>query len=86
MPTISRFYGILIQMFYDDHAPPHFHATYQGFKAIYEISPVRLYAGKLPKRGDRLVREWARIHQEELLADWDAAEEDRPLSKIDPLE
>jgi len=85
MPTISKFYGIVIRMYFDDHVPPHFHAMYQGFEAIYTISPFSIYEGGLPSRANRLVREWARLHRDELMEDWEAAVELRSLKKIAPL-
>jgi hypothetical protein len=50
MPRISQFFGILIYMYYNDHAPPHFHAEYGGSEALYEIETLRVYAGELPRR------------------------------------
>lgn len=85
MPTISRFYGILIKMQYNDHRPPHFHVSYGEYEASYEIDPVALYAGELPPQADRLVKKWAKLYQRELMDDWEAAMMRVPLKKIDPL-
>ncbi len=85
MPTISAFYGILIRMFYNDHAPPHFHARYGGFEATIDLATLEVIQGQLPGRGLTLVREWAMIHKEELLEDWRLCRENTPPAKIDPL-
>lgn len=85
MPEISRFLGIIISMYYDDHAPPHFHAAYGSFKGVFSIKELKLIGGKLPKRVVLLILEWAFIHREELLKDWDLAINQLPLKKIKPL-
>jgi len=66
MPEISRFYGIVIQMSFGDHQPPHFHAHYAGRKAIIDIETLAFIEGQLPPRASGLVIEWATIHQDEL--------------------
>ena len=86
MPEISRFFGIVIKMFYDDHNPPHFHAEYGGHLALVDIMRLSVFSGQLPARVLGLVIEWATIHQKDLLADWDQARNQRELFKIDPLE
>lgn len=85
VPRISEFYGILIEMFFADHAPPHFHARYAGEEALIEIRTGDVYAGEIPGRALRLVREWLDIHRDELLANWDRAQIPAPLEHIDPL-
>lgn len=85
MPEISRFFGIVIQMYADDHAPPHFHARYAGHAARIAIETHEVLAGSLPPRALALVVEWAALHRDELLADWRLARADLPLSKIEPL-
>ena len=70
MPIISIFFGIVIRMFHNDHAPPHFHASYQGFEALIRIDDGELMAGSLPKKALRIVREWNERHQPELEANW----------------
>ena len=85
MPELSRFYGIVIRMYYKDHAPPHFHAEYQGQKAEFDIQTLDILAGVLPKRAHALVLEWASEHRRELLEDWMLAAIPRPLKNIDPL-
>ena len=85
MPVISRFYGIAILMFFQDHHPSHFHAKYEGQIAVFSIKGCRLLAGKLPPRAMRLVKEWAKMHEKELLEDWDIAQKDGKLKSIEPL-
>ena len=58
MPTISIFYGILIKMYWDDHAPPHFHAEYGGAEAMVNIQTLEIIRGKLPHGATMLVKEW----------------------------
>lgn len=81
MPEISRFFGIVIKMFYDDHNPPHFHAEYGDDRALVDI-----FSGKLPPRVTGFVMEWATLRQQERLADWDRAQSREELQKIPPLE
>ena len=64
VPTISRFYGILIQMYFSDHNPPHVHVVYGESKAAIEIHSLRILAGDLPPRAVGLVAEWMRLHEE----------------------
>ena len=85
MPRISAFYGIVIWMYYDDHNPPHFHATYGAHEAIIEIATRRVLRGSLPARALRLVEEWSASHHGELSADWDRARVGQPLEPIAPL-
>lgn len=86
MPTISEFFGILILMYYSDHAPPHFHAKYGEFEALIQISPLGLLKGNLPPKALGLVIEWAQIHQQELMEDWNYAAANKKLQKIPPLQ
>ena len=85
MPTISMFYGILIRMFFNDHAPPHFHARYGEFEATVDIGTLEVIQGQLPRRALGLVQEWAMIHREELLADWGCCRDKTAPAKIEPL-
>lgn len=85
MPELSRFLGIVITMYHDDHAPPHFHARYGSQKGLFSINELKLLEGKLPKRVISLILEWAFIHREELLKDWELATKEKPLKKIKPL-
>jgi hypothetical protein len=86
MPEISRFFGIVIKMFFDDHNPPHFHAEYGSDLALIDIRNLSVFSGRLPPRVIGLVIEWATLHQQELLADWDRARAQQELQKIAPLE
>lgn len=86
VPEISRFFGIVIKMFFDEHNPPHFHAEYGGSKALVDIRNLSVFAGRLPPRVTGLVIEWATLHQQELLDDWRRAQAQDALRKIDPLE
>lgn len=85
MPEISRFFGIVIKMFFDDHNPPHFHAEYSGHVALIEIRNLSVFSGSLPPRVIGLVIEWATLHQQELTVDWERARGQQNLLKIDPL-
>lgn len=85
MPTISEFFGIIIQMFYQDHAPPHFHAKYAEYEVLIRINPLGVLEGSFPNRALGLVMEWAALHQQELLEDWKRAETCEKLEKIPPL-
>lgn len=85
MPTISVFYGIVIRMFYNDHAPPHFHARYGDSEATINIRTCNIIEGELPGRALKLVQEWAMIHREELMEDWRRCRQNDKPVKIDPL-
>lgn len=85
MPRISSFYGIIIAMYFDDHPPPHFHDKYGEHEAQVAIATGALVSGSLPRRALALVAEWAELHREELMADWDLAARQEPLRKIEPL-
>ena len=85
VPTISRFYGIVIRMYFQDHAPPHFHAVYGDDEAVVAIGDRTVLRGGLPERALRLVREWATMHEDELLDNWERTQiPDQPLP-IPPL-
>jgi hypothetical protein len=86
MPEISRFLGIVIKMFFDDHNPPHFHAEYGSDRALVDIKTLAIFSGRLPPRATGLVVEWAALHQTELLEDWNLARASQELRKISPLE
>lgn len=85
MPEISRFYGVVIRMFFDEHPPPHFHAEYGGEEAVLELATLGVIAGKLPPRAMGLVVEWASLHRQELRQCWERARASEPLGKIEPL-
>lgn len=86
MPEISRFFGITIRMFYDDHLPPHFHARYGGHQAVISVPGLVILKGSLPPRALGLVMEWAAQHRGELWEDWTLACDKAPLKAIPPLE
>jgi hypothetical protein len=85
MPEISRFLGIVIRMYYRDHAPPHFHAEYGDYEVSIEIESGEA-TGDFPRRAMTAVREWHELHRDELREDWRLAEEELPLNRIEPLE
>lgn len=86
MPEISRFFGIVIAMYYNDHSPPHFHVRYGEQKAIVAVPSLSLLRGHLSPRVFGMVMEWAALHQTELLEDWGLALQQVPLKRIAPLE
>lgn len=86
MPTISRFYGVTISMYYNDHSPPHFHAKYGKAQAVITISPVKLIAGSLPARAKSMVIEWAKSHRARLSENWERCRRGTKPAKIEPLE
>ncbi|MEK7761141.1 MAG: DUF4160 domain-containing protein [Nitrospirota bacterium] len=85
MPTICAFYGIVIKMFFNDHAPPHFHAEYAEFQATVDIRSLQVLEGQLPRRALDLVLDWAELHREELLSDWTLCREKQVPKPIAPL-
>ena len=85
MPEISRFYGIIIRMYFGDHAPPHFHAEYGDAEALIDIRALAVMAGQLPPRALGLVMEWTAMHQQELEAAWGRASCLAAPGKIEPL-
>ncbi|MBI1723998.1 MAG: DUF4160 domain-containing protein [Gemmatimonadetes bacterium] len=86
MPEISRFFGIVIRMYFDDHQPPHFHAFYGGAEAQFRITPIGLMDGELPPRALAMVVEWGSLHEAELLENWRRLHADEPPARIAPLE
>ncbi|WP_289225525.1 DUF4160 domain-containing protein [Bacteroides acidifaciens] len=84
MPEISRFYGIIITMFINEHNPPHFHVEYQDYKAMITIED-GIVMGALPRRALNLVYEWLDLHKDELLENWKRIESNQNLQKIEPL-
>lgn len=85
MSELSRFYGIVIKMYFGDHTPPHFHAEYAGAEALINIETLAMFAGRLPPRALGLVTEWAAVHQDELRDAWARASSLEPAGKINPL-
>ena len=85
MPEISRFLGIIIRMFYRDHAPPHFHAMYGDYEITVDIE-TGVVKGRFPPRALQAVLEWHNLHKDELMKNWNLAEAEEPLKKVEPLE
>ena len=85
MPTISTFYGILIQMFWNDHAPPHFHALYAEHEVLIDIRTLDVLEGEMPRRALALILEWAQEHRAELMEDWELCAHNQQPHKIRPL-
>jgi hypothetical protein len=85
MPEVSRFLGIVILMYFDDHNPPHFHVRYNDFRARISIKDLSLLEGELPPRVLGLVMEWAGLHKNELLENWTMVKETGKWFKIEPL-
>jgi hypothetical protein len=85
MPRISSFYGIIIWMYWDDHNPPHFHATYAEHEILIRIADLSVYSGSLPSRAFGLVMEWASMHQDELMNNWKLMTLYLPVKTIEPL-
>jgi hypothetical protein len=85
MPEISRFLGVVVAMFYDEHGAPHFHASYGEDRASVEIGAWAV-RGQLPLRVLHCVLEWAELHERELLHNWHLARSRQPLNRIEPLE
>ncbi|MFO0913639.1 MAG: DUF4160 domain-containing protein [Pirellulales bacterium] len=86
MPRIKEFYGIPNCVYWQDHAPPHFHAIYAGQDAAISIATGDLIEGTLPRRAQRMVREWALQHEAELGENWERAQRGDPLLWVPPLE
>jgi hypothetical protein len=86
MPEISRFYGIVIRMYFGDHGIPHFHVKYEKWEAQVSIADLKVLSGKLPRRAMSHVLEWAFEHRDELFDDWELAKNGRTPKKIKPLE
>ena len=85
MPRLSAFYGIVIFLYWDDHNPPHYHATYGGHEAWIVIETAEVLHGALPRRALRLVRTWHRLHQAELEEAWEKAQANLTPGTIEPL-
>ena len=84
MPEISRFYGIIIRIFYDDHSPPHFHAFYGKKEGLYSIEKAEKLAGEIPAKQDKIIKKWARQYRKELLDSWNMAKDKTPPKKVPP--
>lgn len=86
VPVISTFFGIIIRMFFDDHAPAHFHAEYQGEEATFDFDG-RMLEGRIRSAtARRLIKRWAKLHRAELEANWRRAKRLEPINQVAPLE
>ena len=85
MPEISHFLGIVIMMYFNDHNPPHFHAKYNDYRAAISILDLSVLEGKLPPRILGLVMEWADLHREDLMNNWNSLKATGYYNKIQPL-
>ena len=85
MPEISRFYGIIIKMYFNEHNPPHFHIEYQDYEAVMNIETGEV-TGKLSRRALRMVYDWLDQNKEALIENWKRSEERKTLNKIKPLD
>ena len=85
MPVISRFFGIVVYMYWKDHAPPHFHAKYGDDEIVVGVRTGKV-SGNMSSRAIKMIQEWRELHKEELLKDWEFAEQKKALFAVDPLE
>jgi hypothetical protein len=85
VPTISRFFGISIAMYFDDHGAPHFHARTADGEAKVQIDTLEVIESSLGRRQLRFVLAWAELHQAELIENWRRAREGETLRTIEPL-
>ena len=83
MPEISRFYGIIIKMFFKpkEHEPSHIHALYGEYVGIFDLKSLEMTEGDLPRKAQELVKEWLTTHQEDLLKMWN----EQNIWKLPPL-
>ena len=84
MPELSRFYGIIIRIHFREHPPAHFHAVYSGHEALVDIESLDILGGSLPTSEQRLLLQWASLHQAELREAWARAQQMESPGKIDP--
>jgi hypothetical protein len=82
VPIIAIFNGIIVQMFFEDHAPPHIHALYAGAKALVRISDGEIIRGGLPRKQAKLVKDWVRLRRAELMENWQHAQTDGRCFRI----
>jgi len=85
MPELSRFLGMVISIYFDDHNPPHFHVEYNENEALISINDLSVLKGNLPPRVMGLAMEWARLHKTELLENWNMVKDSGKFFKIEPL-
>jgi len=85
MPIIAAFLGMLIRVYHADHDPPHIHVQYGEYEAIAEIRTGRIIRGRLPRRVERILREWLRVRRREVVGAWRDARAHRTPRRVDPL-
>ena len=85
MPELSRFLGMIISIYFEDHNPPHFHVDYNEYEVVISINDLQILKGSLPSRALGLVMEWADLHKTELLENWNSIKENGKFTKIKPL-
>ncbi|WP_020482539.1 DUF4160 domain-containing protein [Methylomonas sp. MK1] len=85
MPYVSMFFGIIIRMFHNDHNPPHFHAEYQGQRGVFGMDGNMIKGNISSKTAKKLIQEWALLHQEELMQNWQKANQGKQIDRIEPL-
>ncbi len=85
MPEISRFYGIRITIYFDDHPPSHFHAEYGEYEAVFSIKDGEVINGKLPNTAKKLVKKWYGLQKENILKAWEQIQNDEVFDKVPPL-
>ncbi len=86
MPTVSMFFGIIVRMYYQEHAPPHFHAEYQGQRGVFDFDGNLTKGNFYSTSAKRLIKQWATLHREELSQNWDNARREETLFRIAPLD
>lgn len=86
MPYVSMFFGIIIRMFHNDHNPPHFHAEYQGQRGVFDFDGEMTRGTIKSKTAKKLIKEWANLHRQELVENWEKAMSSRQIDKIAPLD
>ena len=86
MPELSRFYGIRITIYFDDHPPEHFHAEYGEYEAVFSIKDGEMIQGKLPKTAKKLVKKWYELQQDKILEAWEHIQNDELFDKVPPLD
>ena len=86
MPYVSMFFGIIIRMFHNEHNPPHFHAEYQGQRGLFDFKGEVIKGNFKSKTAQKLIKEWALLHKEELELNWEKAVQGKQIDKIKPLD
>lgn len=86
MPYVSMFFGIIIRMFHNEHNPPHFHAEYQGQRGLFDFNGEVIKGNLKSKTAQKLIKEWALLHKEELELNWEKAVQGKQIDRIKPLD